>query len=251
LKTPFDLSGKKIAVIGGTGLLGQAVSKCCSLSNATVTVLDIEKNDESKSTNFYEFDVTDIEATAQKLDELEQAIGPIDAWVNCAYPRTQDWALPNYDQPISVDSWRQNIDMQLTASCVWATQIGQRMYQREGGSIVFISSIFGLIAPDDRNYEGLEMGTPSIYSTIKAGLIGHSRVLANRLAPKVRVNSICPGGVSNNQPEKFIERYNAKTPLGRMAESEEIAWPIVFLLSNAASYITGSVVTVDGGMSVR
>jgi len=111
-----------------------------------------------------------------------------------------------------------------------------------------VSSIQAITAPDFSIYEGTEMTSPAAYTPIKAGVLMYSKYLASYFGHKnVRVNAVCPGGVFNNQTESFLKKYNSKTLLGRMASPEEIARPTVFLLTEAASYITGSALTIDGG----
>ncbi len=115
--------------------------------------------------------------------------------------------------------------------------------------IINVGSLYGVRAPDFRIYEGeAEITTPASYSAIKGGVAVYSKYLAGYYAPQnVRVNVVCPGGVFNYQPESFVEKYSKKTSLGRMAKPEEVAGPITFLASDAASYITGVVLMVDGG----
>jgi NAD(P)-dependent dehydrogenase (short-subunit alcohol dehydrogenase family) len=115
-------------------------------------------------------------------------------------------------------------------------------------SIINVSSIYGVVAPDFEIYSGTDMTSAAPYSAIKAGIINFSRYAASYYGKYgIRVNSICPGGVFDNQNKIFIENYSKRTPLGRLAKTAEIAAPILFLASDAASYITGATVMVDGG----
>jgi NAD(P)-dependent dehydrogenase (short-subunit alcohol dehydrogenase family) len=141
-----------------------------------------------------------------------------------------------------------NVDLQLNSYCLLGEHAAQAMAQRRGGSIINIASIYGMVGPDFHVYEGTEMTMPAAYSAVKGGVIAHTRFLASRYgASGVRVNAICPGGVAAGQPASFVNAYEMRTPLGRMAQAEEIGPPTVFLASNASSYITGAVLPVDGG----
>ena len=117
------------------------------------------------------------------------------------------------------------------------------------GSIINISSIYGINGPDYSLYKGTEMGNPAAYAASKGGLIQLTRWLATTIAPDIRVNSISPGGVYRSQPSEFVERYEAKTSLGRMATEEDFKGVIAYLSSDLSSYVTGQNIVVDGGWS--
>jgi NAD(P)-dependent dehydrogenase (short-subunit alcohol dehydrogenase family) len=118
-----------------------------------------------------------------------------------------------------------------------------------GASIVNISSIYGLLGPDWRLYAETNMGNPAAYSASKGGLIQFTRWLSTTLAPSVRVNAICPGGIFRNQPGSFIAKYEYKTPMARMAKEEDFKGALGFLASDLSSYVTGQSLNVDGGWS--
>jgi NAD(P)-dependent dehydrogenase (short-subunit alcohol dehydrogenase family) len=127
-------------------------------------------------------------------------------------------------------------------------QTGRDALTRSGhGSAIFISSIYGLLGPDESLYEGTSMVTPAVYSASKSGLLGLMRHLATTLAPEVRVNAITLGGVLRKQPESFREKYEARTPLGRMASEEDIKGAVAYLVSDLSEYVTGQNIIVDGG----
>ncbi|MDO8629190.1 MAG: SDR family oxidoreductase, partial [Phycisphaerales bacterium] len=118
------------------------------------------------------------------------------------------------------------------------------------GSIINIASIYGSYGPDLRLYAGTAMGNPAAYAASKGGLIQLTRWLATVLAPHVRVNSISPGGVFRNQPEEFVQRYEARTPLGRMATDDDLRGAMLYLASDLSRYVTGQNLSVDGGWGV-
>ncbi len=255
---PFSLKGKRAVVTGGLGLLGSAISKALAQSGASVTALDYtDKNwekykkqasDNNWAMTFECFDITDTDNLDSRLEDLEETGGNIDIWVNAAYPRTTDWA--KYSQALNTASWQQNVDMHLSSYCLWSEFVAARMATHGGGAIVNVASIYGIVAPDPELYANLDMSTPSAYSAIKGGIIAHTKHLAARYGRQgVRVNAVSPGGITNQQPAIFADRYNAKTMLGRMANAEEISWPIVFLCSEGANYITGANLVIDGGLT--
>lgn len=245
----FDLCDRTVAITGGRGLIGAAVARAAAEAGARVVVLDVATRAAANNVpnvEYETFDVTDLDDQRNCLSDLERRHGRIAGWVNCAYPRTSDWGtrLEN----IATESWRANIDMHLNAYCAWSSSVAQLMADQGGGSIVNLASIYGMVGPTLSIYEGTDMTMPPAYAAIKGGIIAYSRYLASYFGPRgVRVNSVSPGGVKDNQPTSFQDRYGARLPLGRMAESDEIAGPIVFLLSDAASYVTGTNLVVDGG----
>jgi NAD(P)-dependent dehydrogenase (short-subunit alcohol dehydrogenase family) len=244
--TPFSLSGRVIAVTGGHGLIGRAVTEAAQASGATVLALDIATTPSDNGIRSERFDITDVDNRARRLDDLEARHSKITGWVNCAYPRTEDWGLKLEQIPTA--SWQANIDHHLNAYCLWSSTVAERMASHGGGSIVNLASIYGMVAPDFTVYQGTQMTMPAAYAAIKGGIITYGRYLASYFGSKgVRVNSVSPGGVFDKQADSFVLRYNQRLPLGRMARVTEIAWPIIFLLSDASSYVTGENLAVDGG----
>jgi NAD(P)-dependent dehydrogenase (short-subunit alcohol dehydrogenase family) len=152
-------------------------------------------------------------------------------------------------------TWREVMAVNLDAMFVVAQEIGKRMVSRGKGSIIQTASIYGIMAPDPRIYEGSyylgrEINTPPVYAASKAGVVGLSKYLATLWAPaNVRVNTLVPGGVESGQNETFKQRYAARVPLGRMANAEEMVGALIYLASDASSYVTGHTLVVDGGLS--
>lgn len=249
----FSLKGKTTVVTGGLGLIGDAITKALLDCESRVIVIDVNRerydalpDSVKEKIHFEYFDLTELEKISEMVEDLWDRYGNIDNWVNNAYPRTADWA--NKLEDVSVESWRKNVDLQMNSYCIISNEVAQKMVQNGGGNIVNVSSIQALKAPDFSIYSGTEMTTPAAYTPIKAGIMMYSKYLASYYRNNnLRVNVICPGGVFNNQPEDFLKRYSDKTLLGRMAKPEEVARPIAFLLTDAASYITGTALTVDGG----
>jgi len=170
----------------------------------------------------------------------------IDIWINCAYPRTDDW-LEEFED-IKYESWKKNIDMHLNGYFLCCQQIVKQMKKQKNGSIINFSSIYGIVGPDHSIYKGTNKSMPAAYSAIKGGIITFTKYLSTYYAKHgIRVNAICPGGIYDQQPKVFVKKYEEKTPMKRMGKPEEIAGPVIFLASDASSYITGHVLVVDGG----
>jgi len=150
-----------------------------------------------------------------------------------------------------VNSWRENIDMHLNGYYFSAQKIAECMKKQRLGSIINFSSIYGIVAPDFSLYEDTNMTMPPAYSAIKGGIVNFTKYLAAYYGKfNIRVNVVSPGGIYDAQSEKFVHRYNEKTPLGRMTDKNDITGAVTYLASDAASYVTGHNLVVDGGWSV-
>jgi len=255
----FSLKGKIAFVSGGAGLLGSEVSRALAGAGARVIILDIdsEKAEEVKKriveagfNGEYEcFDIADTENIEKTIDVLFEKYNGADIWVNVAYPRTKDWGASV--EEVKVDSWRKNIDMHLSGYYFSAQKIAERMKKQKSGSIINFASIYGIVAPDFSVYKNTKMTMPAAYSAIKGGIINFTKYLAAYYGKyNIRVNAVSPGGVYDTQPESFVSSYNEKTPLGRMANKEDIAGAIIYLASDASNYVTGHNLVVDGGWSI-
>jgi len=200
----------KVVVAGGNGLIGSAIVKKLKQKGWEVIINELE------SFGMYEV-------------EEEFPYGQsIDAFVNAAYPNGF----------IKHATFFQNRTQELCEN-----------YKDGKFSIVNIASIYGIIGPDDSLYEGTDMKMHAWYAAAKGAIVSHSRCMAVRYAPNVRINCVSPGGVFDNQPESFVKKYCEKVPMGRMASPEDVAGVVAFLLSDDADYITGQNIIIDGGLT--
>jgi len=252
----FGLTNKVVVVTGGAGLIGEKICWACGQAGAKVVIADIDEEKARKleremhkkklEAYYVHMDITSENSVKSAIKQLVDREGRIDVWINNAYPRTHDWG--NKLEDVKLQSWKKNVDMHLNGYFICIQNVIKIMKQQKSGCIINFGSIYGVVGPTFSIYEGTDMTMPAAYSAIKGGIINFTRYLASYLGKyNIRVNAVCPGGVFDNQDPIFVGRYSKHTPLGRMASAEEIAAPVVFLASEAASYITGHILMVDGG----
>ncbi|MFD2872524.1 oxidoreductase [Mucilaginibacter ximonensis] len=240
----FSVVGKVIVITGSSGLLGQDIVNTLRKEGAIVIGVDLHFYNQTE--HDFIIDITDEESIKKAVTDIVNKYGRIDGWVNNAYPRTADWG--NKLEDVSALSWKANVDMHLNGYFNCCQIVLNQMKQQGFGSLINMSSIYGIVGPDFSVYDGTEMTMPVAYSAIKGGLITLTKYLASYFGPsQVRVNSVSPGGVFNNQPASFVENYNKKVPLRRLGTSQDVVASIYFLLSDEANYITGHNLVVDGG----
>jgi NAD(P)-dependent dehydrogenase (short-subunit alcohol dehydrogenase family) len=243
----FSCDGKVAVVVGSGGLIGREV--CAGLRAAGAEVWEADIDDKAGIAHSVQLDITDETSVKAGLDAVIDGAGRIDVLVNCAYPRTADWGTSVTDVPLA--SWIQNLSTQLGGTFALCRAAADRMMEH-GGSVVLLSSIYGMVGPSWEVYEGTDMTMPSAYAAIKSGVLGMSRFLATHYGRSgIRFNAVSPGGVADAQPDVFVAQYEALTPLGRMAQPQDIVGAVVFLASDASSYITGQNIAVDGGWTAR
>lgn len=252
----FSLRGKTVVVTGAGGLYGRLFARALGEAGAHVvlTSRDPARADEAAtalradglSASGLALDLSDPVGTERFADELAAHCGVVDVLVNNAVHRAGrglfDTAVAEWDTTSAVNS----------RGLFHVTQLLARgMVAQGSGSIVNIGSIYGLVAPDFSVYEDTAMTMPAFYSYDKAGMVGFTRYLASALGPHgVRANCICPGGLrSEGQDEAFVAAYERRVPLGRLADESDVTGALVYLASDAAAYVTGAVLPVDGGWS--
>jgi NAD(P)-dependent dehydrogenase (short-subunit alcohol dehydrogenase family) len=251
---PFDLSGRTVVVAGGAGLIGTALSAGLADAGATVVVADADAERGREVAGdvggaFVETDVTSEASVESLLTTVLEDHGTLDGVVNCSYPRNEHYGTRYED--VSYEDWRENVDLHLNSYFLLAHRASLLMRERGGGSIVSFGSTYGVQAPDFSVYEGTGMTSPVEYAAIKGGVLNLTRYMASYLGGDgVRVNAISPGGVFDDQHPTFVEEYERRTPLGRMARPEDFVGAAVYLLSDASAYVTGHNLRVDGGWTV-
>lgn len=247
----FSCKEKVAVIIGGSGLIGREVAIGLHDFDAKVIIADVNEEDAisfipHRAIEFKYLNIASEESIRETMAKIKKDSKRIDILVNCAYPRTEDWGLKL--EEVKFDSWKKNVNDHLGGYFLCTRFVAEIMKEQGSGTIINLASIYGISAPDFSIYEGTEMTMPVAYSSIKAGIIAMTKFISTYYGKyNVRANSISPGGVFNNQPKSFIKRYSSKTPLNRMATPDEVVGAVLFLSSNASSYVTGHNLVVDGG----
>jgi NAD(P)-dependent dehydrogenase (short-subunit alcohol dehydrogenase family) len=252
----FRLHGKVAVVTGGAGLFGRQIVE--ALAEAGAKTFTASRGLEKLEQTAAGFRQRGLDVTALPLDQAEEAsvlqllntvdgrAGGVDILVNNAVLRPmKDWADP-------ASRFARSMEVNATGLFLMTRAFGEHMAARGRGSIINVGSIQGVVGPDFTLYEGLGWGTPPDYFFHKGGLVQLTRFAASKLGRRgVRVNAISPGGFYDGQDATFVDRYNARTFLGRMANETDLKGVIVFLAGDASAYVTGENIMVDGGYSQK
>ena len=263
----FDMTGKTAIITGAAGLLGKQFCLALAQAGANIVMADLasdlaaENAAEFKNMGFnaitVKVDVSDPSSVKSMVNQALTAFGSVDVLINSAAldPKFDSANLSTQDfndfETYSLNSWKKALDVNLTGMFLASQAAVLPMLEQGRGVIVNISSMYGLVGPDQRLYEqpdGTRQFKPVYYSVTKAGVLGFTRYLATYYAGKnIRVNALTPGGVFNDHDTLFTEQYSIRTVLGRMANLDEMNAAMLFLCSDASSYMTGSNLVVDGG----
>jgi len=264
----FNLSERVAVVTGAAGILGAELCVALGELGARVACLDCHEDHlstlEKKLSNhcnanqflILPCDISNADSVDITIKHVLKHFSCIDILFNNAATKSKnprDFFINFSDYPI--DLWREIMAVNLDGMFLMAQAVGKHMLSKKQGSIIQTASMYGLIGPDQRIYEGShylegEINTPAVYTASKAGVIGLTKHLATLWGSyNIRVNAICPGGVSSGQNSLFQEKYSARVPMGRMAEKKDIVGPMLFLASDASQYVTGQVLYADGGLS--
>lgn len=261
----FRLDGRVCVVTGGAGILGEPMCRALLAHGARVAIIDRDATrvsevtgrlaDQGGAANLrgYAADIGTRAEVERVAAAIEQELGPVAVLVNNAAAKSPNFFAPFEEFPL--EDWDQVMRVNLTASMICCQVMGGAMARRGRGSIINTLSVYGIVAPDQRIYEGSQyegraINTPAIYSASKAGLWGLTKYLASYWgAQGVRVNAVTPGGVFSGQNDTFVGRYAARVPLNRMGKREELGGAVVYLASDASSYVTGHNLVVDGGLT--
>ena len=263
----FDIADRVAIVTGGAGLLGRSHALTLASAGAAVVIADVRKQAAQDAADDVRaatgrgclpltVDVSDAESVRTMVYLVLERYGRIDILVNNAaldpkFDREHAGGHSTSFEEFSLEAWQQAMDVNVTGMFLCAQAVAPTMVEAGQGVIVNVSSTYGIVGPDQRLYqrEGQPLQIkPVTYSVAKAAALGLTRYLATYFAGKgIRVNALTPGGVFADHDDEFVRRYSAKTVLGRMAEKEEISSALLFLVSDASSYMTGANLVVDGG----
>jgi NAD(P)-dependent dehydrogenase (short-subunit alcohol dehydrogenase family) len=264
----FSLKGKTAIVTGGAGILGKRFCHGLAEFGANVAVVDINKqasyelaNELRQSHRIKAIGIDcDVSLPIQVETMVQQVVmelGEIHILHNNAASKSTDLdAFFARFEEYTLEQWRQVMSVNIDGMFLVAQAVGKQMIaQGKGGSIIQTSSIYGICGPDQRIYEGSiylghKINTPAVYCASKAAVVGLTKYLAAYWAEYgIRVNTLIPGGNESGQNEQFKKNYAQRVPLGRMGKSDEMVGALLYLASNASSYVTGQSVIVDGGLS--
>ncbi len=262
----FLLDGRTGIVTGAAGLLGSQFSHVLAESGANVVLADLNVKETNRlAESLHEqgigalsigTDVTDPKSVHNMVATVLDRFGRVDILVNSAaedpkFDTRDQGLLDNAFEGFSLEVWNRALAVNLTGLFLTSQAVVRPMLEQEGGVIINLCSTYGLVGPDQRIYQ--QPGHPKrykpvYYSVTKAGVLGLTRYLATYYAGKgIRVNALTPGGVFSGHDEEFVRQYSARTVLGRMARPDELNAALLFLASDASSYMTGANLVVDGG----
>lgn len=267
--TSFSLDDRVVVITGGAGLLGVEYGLAVAKAGATVVLADIDESrvrlaaaevshKTGSPTLGIGVDVADKDSVTAMARKVAESFGRIDGLVNNAAinPKFDSDEASKHtftfeDYPLEL--FKQSLDVNVTGMFLCAQAVAPVMLAQGRGVIVNISSTYGLTGPDQRLYESDNPARPRRvkpvdYSVTKSAVLGFTRYLASYWGEQgIRVNTLTPGGVYTDQDPGFVRRYSARTPMGRMARRDEYRGALVFLLSDASTYMTGANLVVDGG----
>jgi NAD(P)-dependent dehydrogenase (short-subunit alcohol dehydrogenase family) len=255
----LSMKSRVAAVTGGAGHLGRVFGKALAQIGCDVCLLDVavERAEQEAASLQQEFgirasafgvDLADERAVNDAAERVKQQYGRLDLLVNnAAYP---DITAPKDGAPLEeqmLGQWDPNLNVSLRGTFLATRAFAPQLRASAHGVIINIASIYGVVGPDMRLYEGTNMGNSAWYAAAKGGIVQLTRYLAATLAPAIRVNCIAPGGIWRNQPESFHKQYIDRTPLRRMAVEEDVCGALIYFASDLSAYVTGQVLLVDGG----
>ncbi len=270
IQEKFELAGRAAVVTGGVGLLGAEFCRTLAEAGAAVAVVDLNAEAAIKVADglakagyralAIPTDITQPESVNAMLEKVVSGFGRLDILVNSAAldPKFDPDAVargiaPGKFEEYPLEQWNAALNVNLTGMfLVTQACVKQMLAQGKKGSIINICSTYGLNGPDQRIYRKSDGSQPAYkpvyYTVTKAGVLGFTKYLAAYyMQTEIRVNALTPGGVFNNHDETFVKNYSAKTILGRMARKDEMNGALLYLASDASSYMTGNNLVVDGG----
>jgi 2-deoxy-D-gluconate 3-dehydrogenase len=262
----FSLAGRCAVITGGAGLLGSEFARTIVEAGGSVAIADIDNAaahrlatdlaPEADHAFAVELDVTSKKSVDEMVKIVLQKTGRIDILVNSAaldpkFDPDHASEAANAFEDFPLAAWDEALRVNLTGPFLCSQAVAEPMLEHGGGVIINICSTYGLVGPDQRIYKRADQPMrykPVYYTVTKAGILGLTRYLATYYAGKnIRVNALSPGGVFAGHDDEFVAQYSARTVLGRMARKDELNGALLFLASDASSYMTGANLVVDGG----
>ena len=255
----FDIKNQVAIITGGAGFLGREHSDILAYSGCHAVIADIKENEAvelaKELTDKYKVECLGVGVDLQSKESVDamtakvvEKFGRIDILINNAQAFSKN-SFPKVEDCPKED-WDLEMDVNIGGMFLCCQSVGKQMLKQKRGVIVNVCSTHGLVSPDFRNYEGTDLGSPIAYTASKSAVVGFTKYLATYWGGKgIRVNTLTPAGVFNNQPEDFVKKYSEKFPLERMMRKDELKGPLLFLASDASSFVNGANLVVDGGFT--
>lgn len=263
----YNLEGRVAIVTGGAGLLGKGYCRTLAAAGANVVIADVAERaaeelarsiskDTGVDASGIHTDVSRPESVNHLIEQVLERFGRVDILVNNAaldpkFDTDHAGEHSNRFENFPFNAWQEALGVNVTGMFLCAQAVSVPMLEANRGVIINVSSTYGLVGPDQRLYQREGQAPqfkPVTYTVAKAAVLGLTRYLATYFANTgIRVNTLTPGGVFAGHDEEFVQRYSAKTVLGRMADADEMSSALLFLASDASSYMTGANLVIDGG----
>lgn len=254
-KKLFDIKDKVIIITGAAGLLGKELIYSLADEEAKIVAVDLpeildklklKKKEHKKRILKIGVDITKKKEVEKLLEKTLKKFKRIDVLINNAQGITK--GPPTSFEKYKIEDWEAIMKVNLTAVFLCSQVIGGQMIKQKKGNIINLASTYGMVAPDHRIYKGTKISCPPVYPASKGGVIMLTKYLATYWADKgIRVNAISPHGIYNKHEPRFLRNLSFRSPFGRMADKKEIVGAVIYLISDASSYVTGSNLLVDGG----
>jgi len=255
------LKSQVVVITGGAGLIGQEFVKAVVEQNGRAIIADINeelgknvteslsKELNTKNIDFVQLDITSTESLQKCINYLDEKYGKIDALVNNAYPRNKNYGKHFFD--VEYEDFVENVGLNLGGYFTTAQQFAKYFQKQEYGNIINISSIYGVVAPRFELYDETNMSMPVEYAAIKSALIHLSKYMAKYFkGMNIKVNTLSPGGIISNQPQVFLDKYNAYSSTKGMLDSSDLTGTFIYLLSDMSQYVNGQNIIVDDGWTL-
>ena len=251
------LKSTVVLVSGACGLLGRQIVQEIVAGNGCVLATDTDKDKAEKlfqtlppgQLQFVPMDISNAHSIDQAIQTGLQKFGSVDACVNAAYPRTTQWGTPF--EELKMENLHENLKLQLGGSIILSQRLMKHFMSQGHGNFIHISSIQGIAAPKFEHYEGTSMTSPIEYSAVKSGIIAMTSWMAKYHKNKnIRVNCVSPGGILDQQPYSFLEKYRESCTSKGMLDPTDVSGTVLFLLSDQSKYINGQNIVIDDGWSL-